>query len=325
MRKSTTLLIPILMLVSIFCAYGQSIDGEISAGEYPSQLSFSNDDYKLHWRVNGDEIVIGMEGKTVGWVAIGLEPSQAMQDADMIFGWVDGGGKAAVLDCFATGLYGPHPPDTELDGTSSILEFDGKEAGGLTVIEVSRKLQTGDSYDKDLKTGANIKIIWALGWSDDFNDDHSNVGYATLNLESAAASKAQAPFLMPVHAIIMSFGFASMFTGMIISRYMKKKKWWLKTHKSLGVAGASLGVIALATAVYMVATTSGIHLRVVHSYFGLITLIIIVLTPIMGQTFLKIKKNKKVFRMIHRWAGRTSLLLMLATIVLGLVQIRLFS
>lgn len=95
---------------------------------------------------------MAIKGHTTGWVAIWFEPSVAMKDADMIFGWVQDG-QIVVMDTYSTGTYGPHPSDEEPGGTNDILAFAGKEENGYTVIEFKRNLDTGDQYDKAFKPG----------------------------------------------------------------------------------------------------------------------------------------------------------------------------
>jgi hypothetical protein len=97
-----------------------------------------------------------------------------MKDADMIFGWVTER-EVIVLDLYSTGPYGPHPPDTELDGSNDILEYGGKEGETNTVIEFKRKLNTGDVYDEPLSQGQTITIIWAMATSDSLNTQHNIV------------------------------------------------------------------------------------------------------------------------------------------------------
>jgi hypothetical protein len=111
-----------------------------------------------------------------------------------------------------------------------------------------------------------------------------------------------------------------MVTGMFIARSRKKIRWWLKVHRPMGIAGAVTGVAGLVIASIMVASRSAVHLRVLHAWLGLITIIAIAATPIIGQAFLKLKKDKKILRTTHRWMGRVSLALMLAVIILGLFQ-----
>jgi len=115
---------------------------------------------------------MALKGDTTGWISIGLEPTTRMQDADMIFGWVEDD-VATVQDLFSTGPTGPHPPDTTLGGTNDIIEFEGTEIDGVTIIEFKRKLDTGDQYDHSLAEGQTIDFIWAMATVDNFTTQHN--------------------------------------------------------------------------------------------------------------------------------------------------------
>jgi len=140
-------------------------DGTISAGEYDGEVTLSDGRMVVYWKTDGDILYMGLWGQVTGWVAIGFEPTTAMKDADMVVGYVSGG-KATVLDQYATGTFGPHPSDTELGGTYDILEAGGSESGGVTVIEFSRKLTTGDRFDKVLTPGTTVRFIWSMADAD---------------------------------------------------------------------------------------------------------------------------------------------------------------
>ncbi len=157
-------------------------DGVISAGEYAENLNLSSGRYKVHWRNNADELLMGLEGRTEGFVAIGFEPVQAMMGADMIMGWVSGG-KATVLDLNSTGTYGPHPPDEDLGGRDDILEFGGNESDGWTVIEFKRKMNTQDPFDKSFQPGQMVSIIWSMSSSDSLAPRHDVRGALAITLE----------------------------------------------------------------------------------------------------------------------------------------------
>ncbi len=219
------------------------------------------------WIVKGDTVYFALSAETTGWVAIGIDPVTIMENADMIFGWVDDTGNTYTVDAYATGPYGPHPPDEELGGTNDILESTGTEQNGITTIEFSRRIDTGDAYDK--LTISFIMMIWA----------------------------------------------------MLIARYLKKRRWWLKAHRTLEIWGVSLGIIA---AEYMLFSTSVNHFRIIHSYFGVAAVIALICTPVISQLIFKGKKeHKPFFRKFHRWLGRSALLLTFISIVLGLFQINI--
>jgi len=153
-------------------------DGEINPAEYTGGKTYGN--YEIYWDSDEEYIYVGMKAKASGFVAVGIKPTLAMKDADMIFGFVKEG-EASIYDIFSTGNYGPHPPDTELGGTNDIVEFGGREEGGFTTIEFKRALDTGDDYDKPLTKGVN-KIIWAYGSNDSQTLRHSNRGYGEINV-----------------------------------------------------------------------------------------------------------------------------------------------
>lgn len=147
-------------------------DGMIEENEYDHRLELADGRLVVYWRNDDLHLYMALEGRTSGWLSIGFEPTTRMKDADMIFGWVEDG-KATVLDLFSQGPTGPHPPDTELDGTDDILEYGGKEENGYTIIEFKRKLDTQDVYDKAFGRGQTISIIWSLADVDDFAAQHN--------------------------------------------------------------------------------------------------------------------------------------------------------
>jgi hypothetical protein len=333
-RLNLPVLIVLLILGSAATMTAVDIDGTISQGEYANQLSLAGGEFLLYWEIVGDTAHFGIKAQTQGWVSLGIEPTQVMAEADMIFGWVEAGGTAGALDCYSTGLFGPHPPDEELGGQQHINAFAGTERNGVTTFEFNRSLEAGDAYDKPLSRQGEYKIIWASSDSDDYLDPHNLRGSATINLaegqaaggEPAAAESDQVDLyglLYRVHGTLMSTSFVLLFIGMFFPRYLKKKKWWLKTHRRIGISGAVIGAVGIGMATYMVSRTTGMHLRVPHSWIGLATIILIIFTPFLGHFMLKIRKapaKAKRARAAHRWIGRITLLFMAATIVLGLLQ-----
>ena len=153
-------------------------DGVLGDKEYLGEMSYG--DYEIRWSSDDQYIYIGIRAKTTGWVAVGLEPSSRMKDADMIFGFVKDR-ETTISDQFSTGTFGPHSPDTELGGTNDILEFGGKEEGGYTTIEFKRALSTGDEYDNELTKGA-IRIIWSYGSTDEIREKHIVRGHGEITL-----------------------------------------------------------------------------------------------------------------------------------------------
>ena len=158
-------------------------DGAVGEGEYshsmhlqsPARQGYSGGEMNISWKNDKEYLYLAMDGSTNGWMAIGFEPLEWMKDADMIIASVQNG-KTVALDEYCTGNYGPHLEDTILGGTDDIAEFAGSQKSGRTVVEVKRKLNTGDKFDKAFSPGQSISVIWALSDRSDSGFKH-NVAY----------------------------------------------------------------------------------------------------------------------------------------------------
>lgn len=158
-------------------------DGIIGDGEYsrsvllqgPSRQGYSGGDLAVSWKNDKEHLYLALNGSTDAWLAIGFDPLEWMKNADIILASVQGG-KAVVLDEYCTGNYGPHIEDTMLGGSDDILESGGSKSAGRTVIELKRKLDTGDRFDKAFSPGGTVSMIWALSSSSDISLKH-NIAY----------------------------------------------------------------------------------------------------------------------------------------------------
>ena len=153
-------------------------DGVIADKEYAKMQQMG--EIEVYSRIDGDKVRMALKAKTNGYLAIGFGPSQRMQDADIILGFVKDG-KATVADMFSTGPTGPHPPDDQQGGKIDVTVFGGSNKDGITIIEFERKLDTGDAKDKVIKAGDN-KIIWAISEETAFSGKHAKRGGGVLKL-----------------------------------------------------------------------------------------------------------------------------------------------
>lgn len=155
-------------------------DGIISDNEYAQSRSVNNGNFVIHWNSTDEMIYFGLETTTPGWASIGFEPTIRMKDADIILGGMADNGPY-IHDMFSTGPTGPHPPDTDLGGTFDIIAYSAQEHAGGTVVEFSRKTDTGDTYDTVLIPGTEITLIWAQADTDEPLMIH-NTGRGTENI-----------------------------------------------------------------------------------------------------------------------------------------------
>jgi uncharacterized membrane protein YozB (DUF420 family) len=69
----------------------------------------------------------------------------------------------------------------------------------------------------------------------------------------------------------------------------------------------------------MAEVTFGTHLNAPHSIVAVVSLSLVTLAIVAGYGFIKLKRNKKELRVMHRWIGRSAITLWLLTILLGLL------
>ncbi|NIP35749.1 MAG: hypothetical protein GWN18_09230, partial [Thermoplasmata archaeon] len=206
-------------------------------------------------------------------------------------------------------------------GTFDILAYGGTEEGGWTTIEFTRLLSTEDGFDKDIPEEGKLKVIWAMGDGDDWNAKHTRVGTATLDIATGESESEETPILWPFHAIMMVAGMSLMLFGvtMIYSKNTKRfMGTWFHHHKNWMSVGVSAAGVGLIIGFYMIATTTGVHLRVPHTWIGLLALVFSFLNLSLGVAFLKSRK-KKVIKKYHRQVGRVAVGLMVLTVITGLV------
>ncbi len=299
------------------------LDGIISKDEYEFNGTFGNGLLIIHWRVVDGSIRIALVGRTTGWVSIGIDYSTAMADSDMIIGWVTSDGTVHVVDAFSTGPTGPHPADVDLGGTNDITSFGGKEINGITTVEFIRELDTGDTKDRPIPVNGTVKIIWAIGSTDSFNDPHTNTkrGYGTINIISGETTSEEPVVLWPVHALFMTLGVGGMLAATIVL-YRRKWRHFFKFHMWVMTGATLAGAVGLISGFIMVANSTGSHLRVLHSWFGLFTLLVSFFSLGTGIYFKYTKnvKHKRPSRTIHRYAGWAGVVMFFLTAVSGFFQ-----
>ena len=125
------------------------------------------------------------------------------------------------------------------------------------------------------------------------------------------------PVFWPYHAGFMIGGFALLFTGFLVARYHKTKKW-SQTHAVLQVCGAACVIAGISVGVYMV-TRSGLpSLRNIHEILGAVTGPLILAALLLGYSIRRLTRAKNTVRQGHRWLGRIVICLMALTMILGI-------
>lgn len=127
--------------------------------------------------------------------------------------------------------------------------------------------------------------------------------------------------LLPFHAASMGLAFVTMISAIVIARYFKTKKWWLKAHRTLNIIAVFFAVAGFVFAFFMVGASGGPHIRVLHAVFGILTLVLLLIMPVLGSAIFKTKDKNSIAKLkkAHRYLGRTTALMVTITVVAGLV------
>jgi hypothetical protein len=121
-----------------------------------------------------------------------------------------------------------------------------------------------------------------------------------------------------IHAFTMIIGFFVLIFGFFTARYLKKKRWWLKMHKSLGISGASFTMLGFFLIVSHLLLSGRPCFTHWHGYVGLVIAFFAVIMPAIGFIQLKIRNTALKIRPIHRFSGWIMLMAMLINIILGM-------
>jgi amino acid transporter len=124
--------------------------------------------------------------------------------------------------------------------------------------------------------------------------------------------------LFLTHSGLMVTGFLLMVAGVIIARYQKKKRWWLKTHKILEISAVLAVTVAFFCGIWMVSLSGDPHFAIRHAYVGLAVFVLSAITLVIGLLQLRVRGMAARLRPVHRWMGRTTILLFFLNIFLGL-------
>lgn len=326
--RTTPLAIAALLLVSTTLLSGSAsadptepptIDGTVTAGEYAFNVSLGNGHYDLYWTVVGDTIYFAILAQTTGFVALGIEPTKRMLDADIILGWRESTGDFELHDAWSTGERGPHPDDVDLGGTYDLLEYSATEVGGVTTIEFSRLLSTGDRYDHDIPANGTVKIIWSTSTEDGFTLYHSRRGTATIDIGTGSVVAIEYPSLWPIHAALMaSAAILFVVTWFTVVHKKRLKKRFLNIHHWTGTAGFLCAAAGAVIGLYMVSKLGQGHFRILHAYLGVSTIVAGILAVTIGSLFLTVKKLKRTTRKPHIYLGAFAIICIVLTALAGL-------
>jgi hypothetical protein len=124
----------------------------------------------FQWKLDGEEIEVILSAETEGWVAVGFNPSQMMQGANIIIGYVEDG-QVKVRDDYGSWLTS-HSPDETAGGAPHVTVLKGEEKKGRTTLRFTLPLDSGEDFEGSIRPGEDNTVILAHGNQDDFEGMH---------------------------------------------------------------------------------------------------------------------------------------------------------
>jgi hypothetical protein len=154
------------------------IDGVTHLDEYHYIYRNNEIGMWLFWSVIGDTIYISMRAPATGWLGLNFMPMDGTIHGDTVIGYVEPQGDAfsvKLSDQVAPGDgHFPHYEDVKLGGTESVLDAAGSEIGGVTTIEFTRKLMTGEETDAMFMDDVLMTMISFHPTADDYISYHDS-------------------------------------------------------------------------------------------------------------------------------------------------------
>ncbi|MCI5144359.1 MAG: DOMON domain-containing protein [Candidatus Electrothrix sp. AR3] len=152
------------------------------AQEYDHETKVQN--MSFSWKVDASELKVKLSAKTTGWVGVGFNPSSKMKDANFILGYVKKDGKVKISDEYGDSEHS-HKTDKKLGGAKNVTLVDGSEKDGLTTVEFTLPLSSGEKTDTVIDPKGETVVLLAYGGArDSFKAKHTFRTAITVNLLS---------------------------------------------------------------------------------------------------------------------------------------------
>lgn len=185
-------------------------DGVVSVGEYAIK-EVLDPTFDIYYSTDTTTIYMALVGVATGYVSVGFG-SPIMQNSDIIIGYFDGA--TNIRDTWAPGY------SLTTDASQDIISSAAGETAGVTTLEFSRLLNTGDTTEDNVITiGVATDILWGYSANDDFISYHSARG-ATSIVFSSPPSSPQNLVATPLNAQVdLSWGIPASDGGSSIQSY----------------------------------------------------------------------------------------------------------
>eukprot|EP01133_Synstelium_polycarpum_P001108 gene1108-1265_t len=285
---------------------------------------------QISWEIlNNDTITFMVSANTQGWLGMGFHRSgfpseKPMQNVDFYVALFENS-TATVYDCYSNpkGMMPLNDTSSAINGTYDIISFSGYQTPDHSMMIFTRKLDTGDVIGDHIIEVGPLDLVWAHGESNTFAfHGQGNSGRVLINLLEVTQPVNNGPGWINYHAGFMSLAFGILMPiGLFVARYMKDYTWWFPLHLILQITAFIFSIIGVSMAIKMM---QGISFATNHAILGLTTLIMMLLSTILGATshlrYDPDRSKTPVFPDIVHWiSGRLTILFGFVTIILGMV------
>ena len=124
--------------------------------------------------------------------------------------------------------------------------------------------------------------------------------------------------LLVMHLTLMACAFLLIATGVSFAMFLRKNPAWLKRHKMLNSLGMVLALAGFFIIVLAISLSKGEHFCILHTWVGLVIIVSVLITPLLGQLMFAVGPQVVQVRPWHVWWGRATLALMVLNIILGI-------
>lgn len=121
--------------------------------------------------------------------------------------------------------------------------------------------------------------------------------------------------LVFVHLVFMAATLILVISAAVI--VFRKKKGWFMQHRRVALSGAAAALAGFLAQFIFKWAMQYPHFRSPHAIGGLITLVLLLITPAAGAM---IPKNQKIMRPVHMTLGRITAVAVAATAIMGAIR-----
>lgn len=193
MPRTRYVMAPLLLLVGFATLGAPIVDGVVAGSEYSHMYHDEMIGMTLRWEAVDDVMYICMQAPATGWVGLNFMPMDGTIHGDTVIGYVEPDLQVTFMsDQVAPGnAHFPHYDDRQFGGEISFLEIAGTEVDGVTIIEFSRALMTGEPTDAAFMDMGLMTMISYHPTADDYVSYHSKwYNVVTINYISGEVGEA---------------------------------------------------------------------------------------------------------------------------------------